>query len=367
MSPEPTPSGTRFGYLAVAASAVLFSAKAVGIKLAYAYGAEPLVFQTLRMVYSAPLFLAMALLPRLRGRAPEAPLSARDLAGIAALGLLGYYLASIFDLMGLQYVSAGMERLILYAYPTLVVLFDMWIFRRPAGPGLLLPLLLSYAGIALTFGGEVAAAGPGSRIFLGAFLVFLSAVCYALFLVIQGRMMGRAGPHRITSYAMLAAGAAVAAHFLAAHPFSSLAQPAPVQGLALAVAVFATVAPAYLLGYGLHRIGATRAAVISNVGPVSTLALAAWLLGEPAGIFQWAGLALVLGGGLLLASGKGKPAGGSRPAGGRPRDAAIPGGSDAETDSDKPSGPRENPGAQRAAKEAEESGAVKGAKAGADR
>jgi drug/metabolite transporter (DMT)-like permease len=318
------------GYLAVAASAVLFSAKAVGIKLAYAQGAEPMVFQTLRMAYSAPFFLGMALLPRLRGRAPEAPLSGRDLAGIGALGLLGYYLASIFDLMGLQYVTAGMERLILYAYPTLVVLFNLWIFRKPAGPGLLLPLLLSYAGIALSFGGEIAAAEPGSRIALGAFLVFLSAVCYALFLVIQGRIVGRVGPHRITAYAMLASGAAVGMHFLAAHPFASLAQPAPVQGLAFAVAMFSTVVPAYLLGYGLHRIGATRAAVVSNVGPVSTLAMAAWFLGEPAGLFQSAGLGLVLGGSLLLASGKEKPAGGARPATGKPGNEEVAGKTDAE-------------------------------------
>jgi drug/metabolite transporter (DMT)-like permease len=313
MSPDQTSSGTRIGYLAVAASAVLFSAKAVGIKLAYAHGAEPLVFQTLRMAYSAPLFLGMALLPRIRGRARESPLSGRDLAVIAALGLLGYYLASIFDLMGLQYVSAGMERLILYAYPTLVVLFNLWIFRMPAGPGLLLPMLLCYAGIALAFGGEAAVADPGSRIAWGAFLVFLSAVCYALFLVIQGRIMGRVGPHRITGYAMLASGAAVGLHFLAAHPLDSLAQPAPVQGLAFAVAIFSTVVPAYLLGYGLHRIGATRAAVVSNVGPVSTLAMAAWFLGEPAGPFQWIGLALVLAGSFLLASGKEKQPGGARP------------------------------------------------------
>lgn len=298
----------RLGFLAVAASAILFSAKAVFVKLGYALGVEPVVFMALRMLFCLPFFTAMALAPWLRGKGAASPLDRRDLLTIAGLGILGYYLASLFDLVGLQYVTAGMERMILYVYPTLVILFSAWMFRKPMGSALILPLVLSYAGIAVSFGAE-ALGGRGSDTHLGAFLVFLSAVCYALFLVIQGGIIHRVGAQRLTAYAMLSSTAAVLVHFIIAHPLSDLAQPMRVLLLAAVVAVFSTVVPAYLLGYGIQRVGAGRAAVVSSVGPASTFVMAAILLGERAGWPQVLGLALVVGGGLMLGMAKGGPSG----------------------------------------------------------
>jgi drug/metabolite transporter (DMT)-like permease len=213
----------------------------------------------------------------------------------------------MFNVHGLQFVSAGMERMILHVYPTLVIVFSALIFRKRLESRLILPLALCYAGIALSFGGE-AASGHGSRPWLGGALVLMSAVAWALYLVIQVPLLQRVGPQRITAFGMIAASAAVVGHFLLTHPAASLMQAAPVQALAFLTAVFCTVLPAYLFGYGLQRVGTSPAAVVSCVGPVFTFFLAGALLGETVGPLQAVGLAAVLGGGLMLAFGKEKRA-----------------------------------------------------------
>jgi drug/metabolite transporter (DMT)-like permease len=298
----------KLGLSAVVAASILFSAKSVFFKLCYRYGTQPVVLQTLRGAFSLPFFLWPFLLHGFRPAAARpAPLSRKDMAIIAWLGFSGYYLASIFDMVGLQYVSAGTERLILYIYPTLVVLFSAWIFRKGIPRSLYLPLGLSYAGIALSFGGE-AAGEPGGRPYLGGILVFLSAVFYALFLVWQGRMVQRIGPQRLAAGCMMVSTACVFTQFLICYPWSALAQPGPVIGIASLTAVFCNVVPVYLYGYGVNLVGAGKAAVVSSVGPVSTMLLAGALLGESAGALQVAGLALVIGGTLKLGMQKAKPA-----------------------------------------------------------
>ncbi len=297
---------TRLGYAAVAAAAILFSAKAVFIKMSYAHGAQPLVFMTLRTLFGLPFFLMLSW-SEARKAGARAPMRGRDKWVVACLGVLGFYVSGMFNVHGLQYVSAGMERMILHVYPTLVVVFSALFFRKRLDSRLFMPLALCYAGIALSFGGE-AAAGHASRPWLGGGLVFMSAVSYALYLVFQGSLIQRVGPQRITSYGMLAASAAVVGHFLLTSPVASLIQPAPVLMLSGITAVFCTVLPAYLLGYGIQKVGTGPAAVVSCVGPVFTFFLATALLGEPTGPLQAAGLAAVLGGGLMLAFGKEKRA-----------------------------------------------------------
>lgn len=306
MFPAYSRAEIRLGFLAVAASAILFSAKAVFIKMSLAHGTPPTVFMALRTLFGLPCFLWMAWAGWSKA-GPAAPMSPRDLRAVLGLGVLGFYVSGMFNVHGLQYVSAGMERMILYVYPTLVVIFSALFFRKRIEPRLFVPLALCYAGIALSFGGETAA-GHGSRPFLGGFLVFLSAVAYAVFLVFQGGLLQRAGPQRVTAYGMLAASAAVIAHFALAYPPASLAQPAPVLFLSFITSLFCTVAPSYLMGYGIQRIGTGPAAVVSCVGPVFTFVLASLLLGEKAGMLQGAGLALVLAGGLMLGMGKARKA-----------------------------------------------------------
>jgi drug/metabolite transporter (DMT)-like permease len=321
MTLDPDNRNLKLGLSAVIAASVLFSAKSVFFKLCYRYGTPPVVLQALRSIFSTPFYFWPFLIHHFRpGAMRPAPLSRRDLAIIVWLGFSGYYLASIFDMVGLQYVSAGTERLILYIYPTLVVIFTALIFRKRIPRSLFLPLGLSYAGIALSFGGE-AAGVPGGRPFYGGFLIFLSAVFYALFLVWQGRMVGRIGPQRLAAGCMIVATVFVLAQFLLCYPLDALAQPAPVLVIAFFTAIFCNVLPVYLYGYGVNLVGAGKAAVVSSVGPVSTLILGGGLLGESVGILQLAGLALVVGGTLKLGMGKppqataDQPANGSLPTG----------------------------------------------------
>ncbi len=299
----------KLGIAAVVAASVLFSAKSVFFKLCYRYGTAPIVLQSLRGIFSLPFFI-WPFLARFFG--PDArrlaPLGRKDLGIIVWLGFSGYYLASIFDMVGLQYVTAGTERLILYVYPTLVVIFSALIFRKPIKRMLYFPLALSYAGIALSFGGE-ASLGAGGHPWTGGALVFASAVFYALFLVWQGRLVHRYGPAFFAAGCMAASFMFVLAQFFLTHPMSDLAQPRPVLWIAAFTAVFCNVIPVYLYGYGVRLVGAGRSAVASSVGPVSTLILSGSLLGEHAGWMQILGLGLVVAGTLKLGLGGSKPAG----------------------------------------------------------
>lgn len=289
------------GLAAIVAASILFSCKSVFFKLCYRYGTPPVVLQALRGMFSLPFYLFPFLVLKFRSAAfRPATMTRRDLLIIAWLGFSGYYLASIFDMVGLQYVTAGTERLILFIYPTLVVLFSAWMFRKRIPRNMLAPLLASYAGIALAFGGEADVAVPGARPMYGGFLVFLSAVFYALFLVGQGRMVRRLGPQRLAAGCMMASSACVFAQYLFCYPLGSLAQPAQVYWIAGLTSVFCNVVPVYLYGYGVHQVGAGKAAVVSSIGPVSTVALAGILLGERTGGFQLAGLGLVIAGSLRL-------------------------------------------------------------------
>ena len=293
-------NSTKLGYLAVIASAVLFSAKSVFIKMCYAQGAPVLVVMALRTGFSLPFFLAMAIAPFFMVQSQKpVPLSSRDLFYVSGLGLLGYYVASVFDVTGLQFVSAGTERLILYLYPSFVVVFSAWIFKKPFPKAMIIPLVLSYAGIALSFGGELHGVTNG-RPYLGGFLVLMSALTYALFLVGQGRMVMRVGPQRLSAYAMLAASLAVLIQFLLLCPVHSLIQPSSVYVITFATAVFCNVLPVYLFGFGVKAIGSGKAAVLSTVGPVSTFALSGFFLKSSPGLLQGLGLVLVILGTLVM-------------------------------------------------------------------
>lgn len=293
-------NSTKLGYLAVIASAVLFSAKSVFIKMCYAQGAPVLVVMALRTGFSLPFFIAMAVAPLFMVKSRKhVSLSKHDLLLIGGLGLLGYYIASVFDVTGLQYVSAGTERLILYLYPSFVVLFSAWIFKKPFPKTMIIPLVLSYAGIALSFSSELHDVVNG-RPYLGGFLVLMSALTYALFLVGQGRMVMRVGPQRLSAYAMLVASFAVLIQFLLLCPMHSLIQPMSVYVIAFITAVFCNVLPVYLFGFGVKAIGSGKAAVLSTVGPVSTYAMSGILLRSSPSLLQGVGLLLVILGTLVM-------------------------------------------------------------------
>jgi len=269
-----------------------FSFKAIFVKLAYPYGVDAITLLALRMVFALPVFLWIGLVAS-RG-APA--LTRRDWLGIGAMGLAGYYAASVFDFLGLLYISAGLERLILFTYPTLTFLFGMGLARRLPRRREVLALGLCYAGIGAAFWHDLEFGHSDAAIWLGATLVFGSALCYALYLTGSARLIVRLGTARFSALATLVSTAAVFGHFFATQPVASLVQPWPVYGYAVAMGLLCTALPVFAQSAAIRRLGSARVAVISMLGPLATIGFAAWLLDEPISLAQMIGAALVIAG-----------------------------------------------------------------------
>jgi drug/metabolite transporter (DMT)-like permease len=268
--------------------AVFFSGKAIVVKLAYRHGVDPITLIALRMAFALPLFaLAYAWTSRGARR-----LSGREHAQLILLGLLGYYAASYFDFVGLQYVTAALGRLILFLNPTIVLLISALALGKRFAPRDFVALALAYGGIVLVYFHEVRLDSDG--LLLGSAFVFASAVCYAIYLVVSGELVRRIGAIRLTAYAMCVSTAAIFVHFAIVNPINSLLQPEPVYYLSLINAVFCTVLPVFATMLAIERIGAGRTSLAAMIGPVTTIALAYLLLGEPVSRWQIAGTLLVL-------------------------------------------------------------------------
>lgn len=280
------------GLALAAVGVLLFSIRPVLIKLAYGYARDPVTLIALRMVFSLPFFLA-ALVWLQRG-APATPISRRDWGTILLLGFLGYYAASFLDFLALQYISAGLARLVLFLYPTLVVLLSWTFLRKPFGARELAALATSYLGLALVLATNLSS--PGERLVLGVALGFASAVSYAIYLVLGSDVIRRVGSMRFTAYALSIASVLCIAQFLILRPLEALALPAPVYWLAIAMGVGCTVIPTFMTSEALKRIGANHTAIIGLLGPVTTIALG-WIgLDERMTSTQILGTLLVLAG-----------------------------------------------------------------------
>lgn len=291
--PSATPRRREIIGLALAAvGTALFSLKAIVIKLSYAYTVDAVTLQTLRMALSVPLFLLIAgvLLGIGRGQ----PLSRRQWFTVVALGLCGYYAASILDLLGLQYVSAGLERLILYVYPTIVLLIGSVLFGRRIQRREVVGMAVSYVGLAMVFAQDVRLYSEHTA--LGALLVLASAAAYAVFIAGSGRLIPAVGSMRFTCYAMTAAGVGVGAHFAVSQPTDLMQLPTQVYWLGILLAAGCTVLPSFMIAAGISRIGAERSAAMGMIGPACTLALGNLILDEPLTATHIAGAALVMGG-----------------------------------------------------------------------
>ncbi|MGE5097132.1 MAG: DMT family transporter [Betaproteobacteria bacterium] len=285
------------GALIVAVAAIAFSGKAIIIKLAYRYGVDALTLLAFRMLFSAPMFVALAWWDRRRER--REPLSRADLRNVAILGFIGYYLASYFDFLGLQYVTAALERLLLFIHPTFVLIFAAVLFKRRITLGDVVAVVLSYVGIAFVFGHDLATQ-PGN-VALGAFWVLLSALFYAAYLLGSGRIVGRVGSIRFACYAGIVSCVAVVAHFVVVRDVSLLfGQPLAVYNLSLLMAAVSTVLPIVLTSEGIRRIGASHASIVASIGPVATIFLGAVFLDEAVTWVQVTGAALVLAGILAI-------------------------------------------------------------------
>lgn len=275
---------------------VCFSLRPILIKLAYGYVIDPVTLLALRMVFSLPFFLAAAALGE-RG-AKTAPVTRKDGWAIVFLGFIGYYFASFADFLGLQYISAGLGRLILFLYPTLVVLLSTTFLRKRPTARELSALGVTYSGIALVMSSAMDGANP--KLPLGTALVFASAVGYAIYLVAGSQVVQRVGSVRFTAYATTVASGFCIAQFFVLRPVAALELPLQVYELAAAMAIFSTVLPVFITSEALRRIGANQVALVGALGPVTTIFFGWAGLDETMTPVQLAGAVLVLGGVMLV-------------------------------------------------------------------
>ncbi|MEY4438812.1 MAG: hypothetical protein RIQ36_276 [Pseudomonadota bacterium] len=282
------------GLLLAAAGAVAFSGKAIIVKLSYVYGVDAVTVIMYRMLFALPFFIAMGLWAERQAIARENPLTRRDVIDIVGLGFVGYYLSSYLDFLGLQYITASLERLILYLNPTLVVLLGWAIYKKPIHPIRMLAMAISYSGVMLVFSHELSFAG--ADVALGSSLVFGSAVSYAVYLLYSGQLVQRIGSLRLVGWATSVACVCCIAQFVMLRPLSAAVVPVDVLWLGVLNAVACTVAPVLMVMMAIERIGAALAAQTGMIGPMSTIALGVWLLDEPLNAWIGAGTLLVLGG-----------------------------------------------------------------------
>ncbi len=283
-----------FAIFLVFLGAIFFSAKAVLVKLAYAYAVDSVSLLALRMLFALPVFLLVVFWSQ-QMKTGLTPISRKDWLRLLFLGVIGYYLASLFDFLGLQHVSAGMERLILFMYPTIVLLLSALFFHKPILPKQYFALLLTYLGISMAFF-EQASRDESGNFMLGGGLVLLSALTYALYLIGVGEMVRRVGTLRFTSLAMSIACLAVLIHSAIIYGLPLFNLPAPVYKLAFLMAMISTVIPAFMVTEGIKHIGAGDAAIVGSIGPVSTIILAYIFLDEVLGPWQWIGTVFVIAG-----------------------------------------------------------------------
>lgn len=280
-----------FGLFCACLGALGFSFKAIFIKAAYQYPVDAETLLALRMGYSLPFFLVMGWTAHSRN---PITLSRRDIGSLLLLGLVGYYAASYLDFLGLKYISAALERLILFLYPTLVLVLSALFLNKPIQRRMLWPIVLCYLGIVLAVTHD--AKLGGDNVVLGCVLVFLSALAYAIYLMLSGSAILKLGSTRVTAYATGAACCFSLLQFAVLRSPAALIQPWQVHVLSIAMAIFSTALPIWLVAESIRILGTAQASLISTLGPVFTILLAVLLLGEPLSLSQTIGAGLVISG-----------------------------------------------------------------------
>ena len=278
------------GLLLAAAGSIAFSGKAIIVKLAYLHGVDAITLVMLRMLFALPFFIAMAWWA---GR-HQAPLTRNDWLGVLGLGFLGYYLSSYLDFLGLQYISASFERLILYLNPTLVLVLGWVLYKRKITYRQGMAMALSYSGVLLVFGHEVSLVGD--NIALGAILVFGSAITYAIYLTYSGELVQRLGSLRLAGLATTVACFFCIFQFVLLKPAAALNVAPEVIWLSMLNATVCTVLPVLLIMMAIERIGPGLTSQIGMIGPLSTLTMGAFFLNETFNLWILMGTVLVLGG-----------------------------------------------------------------------
>ncbi|WP_179019410.1 DMT family transporter [Winogradskyella forsetii] len=284
-----------YGILIGILGIVLFSSKAVMVKLAYRYNIDALSILLLRMLFAFPFYMAIAYFYR---NEKKDTTKRKDYLWLVFFGFVGYYLASYFDFVGLTYIKASLERIILFIYPTIVLVFNKWFLKKAITKVQKLAILITYIGIVMTFGSEVSITGNDA--FLGGFFVLLSAITYASYLVGSGWLIPKFGVMRFTAYAMLVSCVCVFVHFGMVSKTDIFNFPWQVYMLGLAIAIFATVIPSFLVSISIKLINSSNFAVVAGIGPISTIVLAVIFLNESLTMLQIIGTLIVISGILLV-------------------------------------------------------------------
>ena len=290
LTAQPAIKSIATGLLLAAAGSIAFSGKAIIVKLAYRYGVDAVTLIMYRMLFALPIFAVMAWWAS-RGKPP---LTRKDWLGVLWLGVTGYYLASFLDFAGLAYISASLERLILYLNPTLVMLLGLVLYQRRVKAVQIIGMAISYGGVALVFGHEITLMGADAA--WGAVLVFLSAVSYAVYLVYSGEMVKRLGALRLVGLATTVACLCCLLQFVVLRPMSAAAVAPEVIWLSVLNAIVCTAVPVLLVMMAIERIGPSLVAQTGLIGPISTILMGVLILGEPFTAWVAAGSVLVIAG-----------------------------------------------------------------------
>lgn len=279
-----------FGIFLGVLGVVLFSSKAVMVKLAYNYNVDAITILLLRMLFSFPFYVVIAYV--YRNEKQDVKTTKTDYAWVVFFGLVGYYLASFFDFVGLTYIKASLERIILFVYPTIVILLNRLFFKQPITKIQTLAIFLSYLGIVIAFSDEVDVSGK--NVYLGGFFILLSAITYAGYLVGSGWLIPKFGVIKFTAYAMLVSCFCVFVHFSVISETDLFNLPWQVYTLGFLIAVFATVIPSFLVSASIKIISSSNFAIVAGIGPISTIILASFFLNETLTLFQFLGALLVI-------------------------------------------------------------------------
>lgn len=287
-----------YGALLTFLGSILYSSKAVIVKLAYQYDVDSISLLALRMSFAIPVFLFIGLL-KLKRNPESKEVLRQNWWQIILLGTCGYYLASLLDFVGLQYITASMERIVLFTYPTIVLLISAIFLKKKIVKRQMLALLITYMGITIAFFSSLADAEQENLI-LGSLLVFGAAIAVSIYVVGSGELLPKLGTQLYNSFAMLAAGIAIVIHHYFTNGLALFDFEMEVYGYAFLMAMIATVIPSFLVAEGIRIVGSNNSGLIGSIGPISTIVLAYIFLGERLDLYQWFGTLLVIGGVLLI-------------------------------------------------------------------
>lgn len=288
------------GVILVFIGSVAFAGKAVLVRYNYIhYHVDTVSLLALRMLFSAPFYAVILWYKQRQNPTNNPQLSFKQWVAMAAIGLVGYYLAAFFDFWGLNYVTASVERLILFIYPTLVVILSAIFFKKVITNIQYWALVITYVGVLGSFVPDLQL-GMQKDLLIGSFLVFLSALTYALYLIGSGEMIPKIGSLRFTCYAMLISTVMVMIHFLLSKLPSLGSYQWQVYVLSVVMALFTTVIPSFMISDGIKRIGSSNASIIGSIGPVATILMAYFFLNEAISIWQIGGTLVVLAGVLMI-------------------------------------------------------------------